>query len=196
MSERDDDLNFARNVAMLRERQGMSQSELARRMVERGFDSYSQMTVSRTEKGQRPVRLGEARVLAEILGSRVFDMTRGSATEQIIGAVDGVADALADLMGSVGAALTEYALQLDEAAGLVEKHAQHEEIEVREAASRLSSLMLPATAVARWAAEVAVTQGSLREDFEIRASDIVRMRELANEDERGELGRGERQAEV
>ena len=50
----------------LREERGWSQSELARRMAERGWDKYTQMTVSRTEKGERPIRLNEAQGLADL----------------------------------------------------------------------------------------------------------------------------------
>lgn len=141
-------------------------------------------------------RVGKSEVLAEILGTRVYEMTRGSATEELIGAVDGIADALANLMGAAGSALAEYAVQLQEAAELVDRHARHAEAGVREAVARLRALIFPVSAVAMWAGEVAATQGSLREDFEIRASDIVRMRELANADQVGEAGDGEYQAEA
>jgi transcriptional regulator with XRE-family HTH domain len=50
----------------LREERGWSQSELARRMAERGWDKYTQMTVSRTEKGERPIRLNEVQGLADL----------------------------------------------------------------------------------------------------------------------------------
>lgn len=48
-----------------RERLGMSQSELARRMAELDM-SWHQMTVARTESGDRPLRLDEALALANI----------------------------------------------------------------------------------------------------------------------------------
>jgi len=50
-----------------REAKGWSQSELARRMVDAGWATYSQVSVSRTEKGEREPRLAEAITLAEIL---------------------------------------------------------------------------------------------------------------------------------
>lgn len=55
-----------RSLVDLREERGWSQSELARRMAERGWDKYTQMTVSRTEKGERPIRLNEAQGLADL----------------------------------------------------------------------------------------------------------------------------------
>lgn len=196
MSERDDELNFARNLAALRERRGLSQSELARRMVERGFDSYSQMTVSRTEKGQRPVRLGEARALAEILGSRVDDMTRGPATEEIIEEIDHTTKVLANAMGSAAGALTDYALEVGQAADLASRHADHAEAGVRDAAGSLRLHLLPIAAVVKWAADVATTQALEREDFQITVGDLMRMHEIAKEEQMGEIERGERQAEV
>lgn len=66
-----DESRFAESAKELRERNGWSQGELARRMVEEGWETYSQMTVSRTEKHERPIRLGEARALARVLGSDV-----------------------------------------------------------------------------------------------------------------------------
>jgi transcriptional regulator with XRE-family HTH domain len=61
-------------VQELREAAGWSQTELARRMVEAGWPNYTQMTVSRTEKGERPIRLNEAASLAEVLGIRLADL--------------------------------------------------------------------------------------------------------------------------
>lgn len=58
----------------LREERGWSQSELARRMAERGWDKYTQMTVSRTEKGERPIRLNEAEALAEVFEVELFSL--------------------------------------------------------------------------------------------------------------------------
>lgn len=66
---------FARNMQKMREGQGWSQSELARKMVEAGWSNYNQMTVSRTEKGERPIRLSEAKALARIFGSHVEEMS-------------------------------------------------------------------------------------------------------------------------
>ncbi|MBA9002037.1 helix-turn-helix domain-containing protein [Thermomonospora cellulosilytica] len=48
-----------------RERLGMSQTELAKRMAELDL-SWHQMTVARTESGERPLRLDEALALANI----------------------------------------------------------------------------------------------------------------------------------
>ncbi|WP_416430066.1 helix-turn-helix transcriptional regulator [Paenarthrobacter nicotinovorans] len=70
-----DEEQFARNLQAMRERKGWSQSELARRMVDAGWKNYNQMTISRTEKGDRPIRLNEARALAQIFGVPIDHMT-------------------------------------------------------------------------------------------------------------------------
>lgn len=69
-----DERSFVENMKRAREDRGWTQTELARRMVEAGWGSYTQMTVSRTEKFERPLRLGEARTLAEIFESRLEEM--------------------------------------------------------------------------------------------------------------------------
>lgn len=61
------DETFGANLRTLRERNEMSQPELARRMVERGWP-WHQSTVYRTESGRQPLKLGEAVDLAQILG--------------------------------------------------------------------------------------------------------------------------------
>lgn len=70
----DDEANFIKNMQILREQQGISQGEFARRMQEEGWTSFHQTTVSRIEKGERPVRLGEARGIAKILGTITSQM--------------------------------------------------------------------------------------------------------------------------
>ncbi|HEY0889665.1 MAG TPA: helix-turn-helix transcriptional regulator [Nocardioides sp.] len=57
---------FAIRVRLRREELGLSQSEVGRRMADRGFP-FHQTTVKRLEAGERVTRLGEAKALAEIL---------------------------------------------------------------------------------------------------------------------------------
>jgi transcriptional regulator with XRE-family HTH domain len=61
------DERLAANLRALRERKGISQAELARRMSERGH-GWQQSTVSRVQAGTQPVRVSEHESLAEILG--------------------------------------------------------------------------------------------------------------------------------
>lgn len=70
----EDEANFVRNMQLLREQKGWSQGEFARRMQEVGWSSFHQTTVSRIEKGERPVRLGEARGIASILDTSTSQM--------------------------------------------------------------------------------------------------------------------------
>lgn len=59
--------NFAINVREYREQLGLSQEELAQRMVERGF-GFTQATVWKIEQGKRAVRIAEAVALMAALG--------------------------------------------------------------------------------------------------------------------------------
>lgn len=66
------DERFAANVRELRERNDMSQADLAREMT--NWRWYPQ-TVHRVEAGQRKVSVGEAKALAEILHTTVDRLT-------------------------------------------------------------------------------------------------------------------------
>lgn len=57
---------FGARVRELREAKGMSQADLAEAMTQRGV-RWHQTTVAKSEKGQRPIRLDEAALLAELL---------------------------------------------------------------------------------------------------------------------------------
>lgn len=65
------DERFAASVKALREERGWSQGEFATRLRDAGLDSFHPTTVARIEKGERLVRLGEARVVADVLGTLV-----------------------------------------------------------------------------------------------------------------------------
>lgn len=62
-----EEANFIANMAELRKARGWSQGELAKRMQDAGWDKFHQTTISRIEKGVQPVRLGEARGIADAL---------------------------------------------------------------------------------------------------------------------------------
>lgn len=64
---------IASAVRRHRERAGLSQTELARRMKAQGHP-WHQMTVARTETGERPIRLDEALALAAVLDIAVPDL--------------------------------------------------------------------------------------------------------------------------
>jgi transcriptional regulator with XRE-family HTH domain len=73
MAARDDrftdiDQNIAASVRAYREAARVSQEELAQRMSDRGF-GFSQATVWKIERGQRPVKASELLALADSLGA-------------------------------------------------------------------------------------------------------------------------------
>lgn len=115
-----DEQQFARNLAQRRDELGMSQSELARRMVEAGWESYSQMTVSRTEKGERPIRLGEARALARVLRSNLNDMISETPGEATVRQAEEVADALDRSIVAIAHAIASWRTASDAANAFLE----------------------------------------------------------------------------
>lgn len=65
---------FVHHMKLLREMQRISQGDLAARMVNAGWEYWRQTTVSRVEKFERTVRLGEAHDIAKILGLPLAEM--------------------------------------------------------------------------------------------------------------------------
>lgn len=155
MAAPQDEENFARRMAELRVQQGMSQSELARQMVDSGFETYSQMTVSRTEKGDRPIRLSEARVLAKILGSSVEQMTRGSDVEENVSLAELVKHGLVTEILETARRLGNYVDALEHAGEAMSRLRSYDADAAREAIADLGTYIYPPPVVAAWAAEVA-----------------------------------------
>lgn len=79
-------------VQRLRTERGWSQAELAEKMRERGFTKFHPTTISRIEKGDRPVRIAEALGLARVLGTSVARMMvpteDAKVLDQLFAAVD------------------------------------------------------------------------------------------------------------
>jgi hypothetical protein len=69
-----DDEAFAVNLRRRRQLQEVSQGELARRMMERGFPFYQQ-TIRRIEDHTRKVSVGEGKALAQILDTTLDLLT-------------------------------------------------------------------------------------------------------------------------
>jgi transcriptional regulator with XRE-family HTH domain len=67
---------FITNMQTLRERKGLTQTDLAKAAKARGL-AFHQQTVQRIETGERPVRLNEAHVISSVLESDVYSMTYG-----------------------------------------------------------------------------------------------------------------------
>lgn len=80
------DMQWERNFReqMKRRRMGLgdSQSAFAKRVAARGL-AFHQPTVQRIENGERPVRLDEAHVIAEVLGVTVDMMTQSADDERV-----------------------------------------------------------------------------------------------------------------
>lgn len=70
----DEERHFIANMKRIREELGLSQGELAKLMESGGWKGFHQTTISRIEKGERPVRLSEARGLSKALGALVGQM--------------------------------------------------------------------------------------------------------------------------
>jgi transcriptional regulator with XRE-family HTH domain len=127
----DIDQNIAANLRIYRDAGNISQEELAQRMADRGF-GFSQATVWKIERGQRPVRASELVALADSLGV----MSPTSLTYQ--------PDA------------TRYKVQLDQA----NRNAQHAYETLREAAADYLEAQVVLVVAAREAqdAGLAVTE--------------------------------------
>lgn len=78
-----DDLKFAENMRAIREARGMTQADLVRALKERGWQSVFQTTISRIEKGERPVRYGEALAISRALGTDINRFLLSSADRAI-----------------------------------------------------------------------------------------------------------------
>ncbi|KQQ66098.1 hypothetical protein ASF63_12310 [Microbacterium sp. Leaf320] len=182
--ERDDEANFIRRMAELRADADMSQSELARRMAERGFETYSQTTVSRTEKGERPIRLGEARVLAEILGSSIAMMVQDTEIAELQNESRNLQRVMEKLLLDVARSLSRYEQGVQSVRDFQEFPASFEgaEREIAEQEVRLlKGFVFPSAAVALWAVEVARDSNRDRDSTELLYTDAQRIRELASE---------------
>lgn len=68
------ELRFAENLLRMRERRGMTQTELANELRAEGLP-FHQQTIQRIENGERPVRLNEAYRIAAALGAQLEEMT-------------------------------------------------------------------------------------------------------------------------
>lgn len=72
----DNEALFVDSMRRCREIQGISQGDLATRLVQAGWHGFRQTTVSRIEKRERTVRLAEAHAIANCLGFSLSDMLR------------------------------------------------------------------------------------------------------------------------
>lgn len=65
---------FRLSMRRLREEMGWTQNQLATELRQAGASEFSQVAVARLERGERAVKLGEARIIAKILGTSIDKM--------------------------------------------------------------------------------------------------------------------------
>lgn len=143
---------------------GWSQSELARRMSEAGWPNYTQMTVSRTEKGERPIRLDELISYAEVFERPVAEMWLSDdehAWQRSMAQADDAENALMN-------ALHQYAIALQQIAYIADGLMRQGELP-DERQARVRELL----AEARPEDLAALMRQELREDQEARDSHLV-----------------------
>ena len=70
---------FARRLRTIRKQGGVTQKQLADRMAARGHKML-QSTIAKIESGERPVSIGEAVQLAEVLGAALTDLVTDETT--------------------------------------------------------------------------------------------------------------------
>lgn len=63
---RTDDRTIGQNLKRYRNAAGLSQSQLALQLLQAGFEGIHPQTVLKIERGERPLRLTEARIVAEV----------------------------------------------------------------------------------------------------------------------------------
>lgn len=79
-----EEANFVQNLIRLREQRGWTQSDLARWMAKIGWSAFRQTTVSRIEKGERPIRLGEAHGITGLLETTMEQMVAPPIQAQLV----------------------------------------------------------------------------------------------------------------
>jgi transcriptional regulator with XRE-family HTH domain len=102
--------NFRERMAELREAKGMTQTDLARVLRDRHGLRFHQQIVARIEGGERPVRLNEAHLIAQVLETNLGAMTA------VTGSADSLRMALQLAQGRLDAAAAGLVVFLDNSA--------------------------------------------------------------------------------
>lgn len=86
------DQQFVQTMKRMRQERGWSQTDLAKALKERGWGVARQAIVSRIEQGEREVRLGEAYLVAQVLGMSVESMAAPDEVHLLLRSLDSDAD--------------------------------------------------------------------------------------------------------
>lgn len=92
------DARFGANIRFWRDVVRLSQADLGSQMAERGHP-WRQQTVAKVESGERPVRVGEAITLAELLGRDIGDLFLPSQDVTRIRSLQGKTDEVISCFG-------------------------------------------------------------------------------------------------
>lgn len=82
------DEDIARNLRRARERRGLSQSELARRITDIGLQGFHQTTIARLETSQRALRAAEAFAVCQVLGISLETLAASPSADQLQGVIE------------------------------------------------------------------------------------------------------------
>lgn len=111
-SERDAYL-FRLHVERLREEKGWTQNQLATELNKAGLSEFKQITVARLEKGTRTVKLGEAGVIAKVLGSTIDHMLTPPVLVEHLDFIQSVISEAYDAKQKLKSAIVNYAAAKD-----------------------------------------------------------------------------------
>lgn len=138
------DERIGRNLRTLREGDGQSQAELARRMTAAGHP-WQQSTVARAEGGQQPLRAAELETLTKMFGVTLdaFFRYAGEAAEQAV--VQSAHDRLRDSTVDAVEAVTQFHAARSGARQAARDGISSEYAHVREAAETLNEELVHAT---------------------------------------------------
>lgn len=76
------EVNFRTHMKRLREKDGMTQTELARRLKALYGLPFHQQTIQRIESGERPIRVNEGYLIADTFGVSLDSMTQVGASDE------------------------------------------------------------------------------------------------------------------
>lgn len=108
--EKATDLNFAANLRARREAAGISKAEFVRRLADLGWSSAHQTTLTRIEDGERPARLGEARLIARALRVPLHLMMREPEVVDLTTRLEQRSYVLTGLAAQIARAATDFVI--------------------------------------------------------------------------------------